>query len=270
MNANPSLGTFWKGRVLLSLETSPNENPKLSDRMKPEPLSQEVMNLYKKPLECDWQLMAEVYYGLSFPKENGKYSIQFRWADQELNFPAITTAKGESGIWQWYDRKKKTCKFPYKSGDELPDLFIYICDGDKRISYVRKDVHFLQEQLLGEPILMYFKPDKSVSPKMKDFDAGIVKIRCTFGPPEIFEDMSSGGWDKPLAIPNYGRGFLFANLYHAQDLIPADNDGNSDPFYTISYYGVEIGHEREHIKSTLNPVKFFEEISEIMRFLQFL
>jgi len=234
--------------------------------MKPEPLEEAVMNLLKRPDYTEWQLMAEVYYGLSFPNKDHKYSLQFRWADQELNFPSI---HGKNGIWEWYERKPLRCKFPYKSGDELPDLFIYICDGDKRISYIRKDVHFLQEQLLGEPLLFYFKPDKSVEPKMKDFDAGIVKIRCTFGPPDIFEDMSTGGWDKPLGKPNYRMGYLFANLYHAQDLIPADNDGNSDPFYTISYYGVEEGHEKEHIKSTLNPVNVVEIKRVYLGFLNF-
>jgi hypothetical protein len=251
MNANPALGTFWKGRILLALDSFPMENPKLSDRMKPEPLDEATQKILAKSDVTDWQLMCEVYYGLSFPKKEGKYSIQFRWADEELNFPALA---GKNGIWEWYDRKPLKCKFPYKSGDELPDLFIYLCDGDTRISYVRKDVHFLQSMLLGEPQLFYFKPDKSKMPKLKDFDAGIVKIRCTFGPPDIFDDLSTGGWDKPLGKPNYRMGYLYANIYHAQDLIPADNDGNSDPFYTISYYGVEEGHDNEHIKSTLNPV----------------
>lgn len=251
MNANPALGTFWKGRVMLALDTTPMDNPKLSDRMKPEPLDEAVMNLLRRPDETEWQLMAEVYYGLSFPSKDRKYSIQFRWADQELNFPAVS---GKNGVWEWYERKPLRCKFPYKSGEELPDLFIYVCDGDRRISYVRKNMQFLQAMLLGEPQLFYFKPDKSKEPKMKDFDAGIVKIRCTFGPPDIFEDMRTAGWDKTLGKPNYRMGYLYANLYHAQDLIPADNDGNSDPFYTISYYGVEEGHDDEHIKSSLNPV----------------
>ena len=252
MNANPSLGTFWKGRVLLALEAKKCDNPKLSDRMKPEPIEAGKMNQLKRSDETDWVLMAEVYYGLSFPNKTGKYGIQFRWADRELKFSAVS---GVNGIWEWYQRGEPLkCRFPYENESELPDLFIYITDGDERISYVRKDMKFLQTMLLGEAQLFYFKPDKSKQPKMKDFDAGIVKMRFTYGPPDIFENLSTGGWDKPLAKPNYDYGYLYANIYHAQDLIPADSDGNSDPFYVISYYGVEIGEDKDHIPDTLNPV----------------
>jgi len=96
MNSNPDLGlisllfkiyfdfigSFWKGRILLALSCSPEENLKLDSMA----LAPKVMEQFKKSDNMEWFLNAEVFFGLSFPHPDDKYSIQVRWADFELNF----------------------------------------------------------------------------------------------------------------------------------------------------------------------------------------
>lgn len=55
----------------------------------------------------------------------------------------------------------------------------------------------------------------------------------------------------------YFEGFyniLFKIRFKAQDLLPADSDGTSDPYFKINYCGVEL--KSEVIEDTLNPVIF--------------
>lgn len=47
------------------------------------------MEQFKKSDQIEWLLNAELFFGLSFPKNDEKYSIQIRWADVELNFDKI-------------------------------------------------------------------------------------------------------------------------------------------------------------------------------------
>lgn len=47
-------------------------------------------------------------------------------------------------------------------------------------------------------------------------------------------------------------GLLIAHIFLAQDLIPADANGSSDPYYKISFYGQEA--RGETVMKSLNPV----------------
>ena len=48
------------------------------------------------------------------------------------------------------------------------------------------------------------------------------------------------------------NGNLIVNLYHALNLIPGDDTGNSDPYFVISYYGKEI--KSSTIYESTNPI----------------
>jgi len=47
----------------------------------------------------DWQLHADIYYGVEFDDPGAKYGITIRLADQELEF---TPEKAEKGVWKWF------------------------------------------------------------------------------------------------------------------------------------------------------------------------
>ena len=98
MNSNPdlgcflynkvfiiSLGSFWKGRILLALSSVPEESPKLESIN----LTGQILDQFKKSDQMEWMISGEILFGLNFPDKDEKYSIQIRWADQELNFDKL-------------------------------------------------------------------------------------------------------------------------------------------------------------------------------------
>ena len=243
MDSNPSMGSFWKGRILLSIDCFQKNSPVLSDPNKIEKLGintlKEISLGYTR-----WQIIVDVFYGFSFPKSDKKYSIRVRWADQEIKFD---DCKIEQGVLKWYQSKSILCDFPYKQ-QELPDLFAYICQGQDRICFIRKTC----DDLESEPKLYYFVPDKSIGKHIRKHNAGVVKLRfqviaCDFGGEQEVKKISKTLEEKKL-VP----GILVSHIYHAQDLIPADANGSSDPYYKISYYGKKL--KGETIEKSLNPV----------------
>lgn len=60
----------------------PEEHPKLDSTN----LTPQIIEQFKKSDNLEWMIAAEIYFGLSFPNNDDKYSIQVRWADMELNF----------------------------------------------------------------------------------------------------------------------------------------------------------------------------------------
>ena len=59
-------------------------------------------------------------------------------------------------------------------------------------------------------------------------------------------------WDSSFNKPEIKQGVLISNIFHCKNLIPSDNEGTSDPFIAISYYGNEA--VSNVIEQTLNPV----------------
>lgn len=253
MNSNPNLGSFWKGRVLIAIEIFEDPLPKLTD--KPLPLPETILQGYNRNSMIQWKLYIEIFYGLLFPEEkdfsNGKFSLQIRWADQEIN----TEVKSpENGVWEWYSRYNITCEFPYFNADELPDIFIYIRYKDKRICFIRKPASFFLHKFTNEPQHYFFAPDKSIMPNLKDDEAGILKFRCVVAISQAISNLSIGGWNTKISKEILKKTWLFAHIYQAQDLIPADSDGNSDAFIELNYYGCKS--RTETVYDSLNPVYF--------------
>ena len=257
MNGNPALGTFFKGRILLSIESKQCDNPILSDREKQKLLDPNFTLNYMdspKKIKMKWVVRAEIHYGLNFIE--GNYAIEFQWGEYKKSTKEVS---GRGGVWEFYESFGMECLFPYEQKIELPDLFIYLKKGSDLVAYIKKDATYCMNQLVSENANLYFfKPDKSKCPDMKDFDAGMIKMRFTVGHEDQFSDLSCGKWDRNISswkekVKNYNHGFLMANVYHAQDLIPADEDGNSDPFFTFSFYGNE--GKSDIINGSLNPVK---------------
>ena len=117
MNNHSDLGSFWKGRILLSLSVFEKENPKLSM----EGLDQIITSKYQDIKKIQWIMKVDMLYGMNFNKANDKYGVQIRWADQELNFDKTTSTKG---VWEWYQRKETVFNIPICSSTE--EVFIYI------------------------------------------------------------------------------------------------------------------------------------------------
>ena len=260
MNNNSALGTLWKGRILLSMEAYENDNPKLSSPKSVEPLPQELIDENTKLASnsmMEWSIFVELYYGVSFPSKNTEYDIELRWADQQLFFEK---AHPQGNLWEWYIRKKMKCIFPYNKFEDLPDIFIYLRDGSNRISYLRYPASYFMNQLTEEANIYFLKPELSKNPDFKAHEAGIIKLRCALGSTDMFENLNLAGWNHELKKPECQSGYMLVNMYHAKNLIPADDDGASDPYYVLEYYGIE--EKSEVIYDSLNPVYNFNKFSK--------
>lgn len=107
MNQFSELGSMWKGRVLLSAVIYEYEKPKLEILN----LDPNIVSKYcAKTLNKEYIMIAEVLFGEGYPEKKEKYSIEMRWANQEINFLPTSPTRG---LWEWYDRKSLTCSFPY-------------------------------------------------------------------------------------------------------------------------------------------------------------
>lgn len=249
MNNNPTLATLWKGRILLSLLANPQENPKLSSQKTTEPLSEHLIKQLNNKDLMEWCLIAEIHYGLCFPSKKNHYQIEIRWADQELTFGK---AEPKGNLWEWYSRQKFKCPFPYTSFNDLPDVFIYLKDGSDRLCFIRETAEHFINNLIEKPKFYFFKPELSKNPGNKCHEAGLIKMRIAIGFIDMFDEFNASGWGEELVRPTMRNIYLFANMYHAKELIPADDDGSSDPFYSLEYYGVE--EISDVIHDSLNPV----------------
>ena len=103
-----------------------------------------------------------------------------------------------------------------------------------------------------QPSLYYLKPERSISSDIRQDLAGIVKLRIgVLYEPELRNEIFTS-WDKTFKKPDFNPGILISNVYHCKDLIPSDNEGTSDPFIIVSYFGNEGASNI--IEQTLNPV----------------
>ena len=253
MNSSPSLASFWKGRVLLAIDIFDHPQPKLTSQ--PDLLPPEITTRFQKSTVIQWKLYIELFYGLLFPKTaEAEYSIQVRWADYEVYSEKI---KGKTGVWEIFTRLSLVCDFPYFNADELPDVFIYLIRNNTRICFLRKPASLFLHQFNAIPAFYYFAPDKAMVPDLNDDEAGILKMRCVVAVAQAISDLSIGGWNQPLRRKIEKKGVILAHINQAQDLLPADEDGNSDPFLEASFYGAE--GKTPVVNDTLNPViEFFK------------
>ena len=90
---------------------------------------------------------------------------------------------------------------------------IYICEGKKRLTFIRKTAKSLMNPD-AEPSLFYFKKDRSVDKDIRDDLTGIIKMRVCCGMEELLQDKSIGNWDQSIKRPKTRQGYLYANIYH--------------------------------------------------------
>jgi len=144
----------------------------------------------------------------------------------------------------------KLIKFPIKN-EEVPDVFIYLNNGDKDLSYIRKPWTFFTN-IQAKPYNFYFKVNKAKTTTREDL-AGIVKLRLFISKSTEKPNLSLYGWDKPLKKKDAKTEYrIHCNIYQAKDLLAADSNGASDPYLSVYFYGQES--KTSVIPQTLNPV----------------
>ena len=92
MDINPSLGSYWKGRLLLSIDFCKTDSPQLSDPKNIEKIDQKDLKKISMGTSR-WQLTIAMFYGCSFPKKDKKYLFKVT----SLLYVCYNIIKGEMG-----------------------------------------------------------------------------------------------------------------------------------------------------------------------------
>ena len=69
---------------------------------------------------------------------------------------------------------------------------------------------------------------------MRDDEAGMIKMKIVVG---LKRELDKQPYSHANQSESPSEGNLICNIYNCQNLLPADDDGTSDPFVTINYYG---------------------------------
>lgn len=105
-----------------------------------------------------------------------------KWGEYETK---TSTEKAKNGVVEFYKLLLiENVKFPYKQLQDLPDIFLYLMDGDKPICFKRFKSFNLSadaENPDGRVFTVTLIPDKSLKNTSMDHP-GIVKIKLLIQP----------------------------------------------------------------------------------------
>ena len=131
--------------------------------------------------------------------------------------------------------------------EQLPDIILSIVHDEKPISYFRfRPENFLATHTNSHNVLSIFlNADNSVS-NLKDNVAGNLYLKIGVGNKRDFSN-----WPRFDTSPKYEKIKILCNLYQGKDLIPMDDDGNSDPI--VQFYHLGALQNSSTFPKTLNP-----------------
>lgn len=126
MNENPEIGSNWKGRVLIQIESKETEEPKMgiSPIAQENPILQIVGSLRREAL---WQIKIEVIDVLFLPWEDSSISLVFGLEEHVTISPQRTIKKWN--IRKWKLKRKITFYNSSYDYQDVSDLMIYLCKG---------------------------------------------------------------------------------------------------------------------------------------------
>lgn len=254
MNNVAERASHWRGRVLLKLEVERNVKQAVETVQRVQDPEIEVYVRDTFEVGEMYELRAQVFRGHAFPKIEGKYSIIVSWSSLNLETSEIKTM---NGCVDWYENlKRKVTLIPYKADSYLPDVFIYLKEGDDRISYIRYKV---QESMNIKDGAKWFKlfPDQAVGKVQNTWQGGFVKLRVYVGKYDAKKDtIKHENWNiKPVQQPA-SRKVLLCHLFQCKNLPACDNTGLSDPYVQFYYVGNSVSTGKTEKQGTLNPVRF--------------
>ncbi|KAF0685797.1 Aste57867_22405 [Aphanomyces stellatus] len=266
MNTFPDLGTFYRGRILVSFSIRSNERhlDEINQRVKAVPLPRQIY-----PETVPYKLRAFVGTGTDIPQmtslsgvgtRNSKMQIVITCGLYELAFERRENTKG---LVVWNQLLESDTLILPKDPTQIPDIFVYLTKGKvegklqgrKQVSYRR----FTAKTLLGEsmekePHWMPLKEDSSVDALSDDEFPGNIFINLGFGTEEtaartkkVWEDVA-----KPERLAQRYKYHVRVNVYQGRQLPAMDDNGLSDPYIKVRFCGEEKKIAVK--KQTCNPL----------------
>ncbi|KAG7380532.1 Synaptotagmin-6 [Phytophthora boehmeriae] len=224
MNENASLGSAYRGRVLLSLrlrvKSSDMYDAKHQKRLAPK------LSLESFPESCVYRMRAHFIQAIGLPKAaatgKSKLSLVLSCGLHQISSTKKTAVNG-SLKWNETEESDKML-FPMEV-TQVPDVFLYLCEkaDDKRVAicYQRfraKDL--LATQFVRETEWIPLVADRAVAiARAREEYPGKVLVRLGFGP---IETATSQSWDQKEMIEHVNHRMPFQvriRLHEARNLV---------------------------------------------------
>jgi len=252
MNADPRLASYWRGRVLLSLQVVENEKPKLCAQKINDPQLKKLV-LEQFDSGAPFETRCQVFSGACLPCPGKQLKVMMRWGNQE----AVTVLQNNTnGNCEWYENmKRKLINTPSDNIADLPDIFVYLMLEDTIVSYLRMRPAECTD-VQGKAKWLQLIPDKSTKKAGEDWEGGFVRIRFYIGKyDEENDDLKIGGWATKPVKPAAGNKLLLVNLFQCRNLPAADPTGKADPYVKITCGATTVMTGKEEKMNNLNPVR---------------
>lgn len=135
--------------------------------------------------------------------------------------------------------------------ESCPLVFVYIQNKQNQIiSYFKyKVVEILESN--GEPMTVKMNPEPSQKPVVPNYKSGVLKLSLKIRKKSsLKEQILSSNF--AMNIQKIKPQKLIVNIYQATELIGADSDGLSDPYFQLYHYGQM--YKSEPVKNNLSPI----------------
>eukprot|EP00736_Rhodelphis_marinus_P012214 Rmarinus@m.21902 len=225
MNSGRMDGTAFRGRVMMSFAEKAEDEPKMSK--KGEFLFGADDKHAQEPEKADYVLRFQLYEASELPAKKD-VTVKVSIGRKVVESKAV---KSKNGVASWYEMPRvedMVSTWP-EDIDQVPDIFVDVHDGSKRMSYLRfkaKDLSAFNEQpqwqnLLEDP---HGCLDKGDFPGFLLFSLGFG--RADKAPPR--ED---------LPKPPLKKYQLRTHIYQGKNLPAADDGGTCDPYCVVRCAG---------------------------------
>ena len=254
MNDNPELGSAWKGRILMHIESEEVKHPERKSQALDETIKQTAISLglYE---EKDYEIIAEVGCGIALPSNNTYYKVMIKIGDHEM------TTGWPKEYKQGYNRfserfQQAVFKSTFPSVEEMDTVFVYLMDGSYPICYWKgKVADFMDPNPQFQWLRL--KNDKAVGKVDEDHEAGMLQFKLSIN------DVASNGqvdfknfdaWRKPPPR-RLGSKKIRCFIFQCRDIPAADEDGASDAYISVWNPNNEDLRTRM-IEDSVNPIYY--------------
>ena len=211
----------------------------------------------KKCTKNKYEIMAEISQGIWLP--DMKLKVKLKIGEFELK--STSPKKYRNGYSFWNVRfGKKIWECPYSSVEAMPDVWVYILNGDSPIWYYRGNPsNFVDPNpdMTWAPLIN----DKSVGAITESYKAGMISFRLTIHDQTRRGDVdwsyvpawSTNIANEPIRYP------IRWYVYQCKELPPSDQNWTSDPYVQIWSPFASTTEEAKLIKTSVvnennNPI----------------
>ena len=170
MNAIPEIASCFKGRILMQIAVEKTDKPQL----KVANVDEETLSKAEKYFPYySYEVKFEISQGICLPDTKLKVKLWIGEKELKSKSPKYYT----NGYSFWNQRfDEQIWSFPYRTIENIADVFIYIMDGDNPIWYYRgKASEFAEVNSLMKWVPLI--NDKSIGTITESYKAGMISFK---------------------------------------------------------------------------------------------